>query len=86
MLAKAKREIEAQRELLMTKSLPGLVDDQSSSSVNDNNESDSESDTESDDKSKTWIIEANLEPFHFHLVFSLFINSSGRDAGRVERH
>lgn len=51
-LAKAKREIEVQRELLMTKSLPGLADDQSSSSVNENAESDSESDTESDDKSK----------------------------------
>lgn len=51
MLVKAKREVELQRELLMSKSLPGLVDDQSSSSVNDNNESDSESDTESD-KSK----------------------------------
>lgn len=52
MLAKAKREIEVQRELLMSKSLPGLADDQSSSSVNDQNESDSESDTESD-KSKS---------------------------------
>ena len=48
MLAKAKREVELQRELLMTKSLPGLVDDQSTSSVTENNESDSESDTESD--------------------------------------
>lgn len=53
MLAKAKREVELQRELLMTKSLPGLVDDQSTSSVTENNESDSESDTESD-KSELW--------------------------------
>lgn len=52
MLAKAKREIEVQRELLTSKSLPGMADDQSSSSVNDQNESDSESDTESD-KSKS---------------------------------
>lgn len=55
MLVKAKREIELQREMLMSKSLPGLVDDQSSSSVNDNNESDSESDTESDKSRRTLI-------------------------------
>lgn len=72
MLAKAKREIEVQRELLMTKSLPGLVDDQSSSSVNDNDGSESESDTESDDKSKKCIglsfVKAILNPLS-HCIF-----------------
>lgn len=47
MLTLAKKEIEKEREFLMSKSLPGL-DEQST----ENNDTDSESDTESDDKSR----------------------------------
>lgn len=45
-LIQAKRELEKERELLMSRSLPGLEDNQTIE-----NDSDSESDTESDDKS-----------------------------------
>lgn len=51
----AKRELEREREILMSKSLPGLPDNAIQESQNEKsssaeNESDSESDTESDDK------------------------------------
>lgn len=48
-LTLAKREIEKERELLMSRSLPGLDD---TNNQNVENESDSDSDTESDDKSE----------------------------------
>lgn len=44
----AKRELEKERELLMSRSLPGLENDSSNQSLEDGSESDS--DTESDDK------------------------------------
>ncbi|XP_062546330.1 kinesin-like protein KIF21A isoform X2 [Armigeres subalbatus] len=44
----AKRELEKERELLMSRSLPGLENDSSNQSLEDG--SDSDSDTESDDK------------------------------------
>lgn len=47
-LSLAKKEVEKERELLMSRSLPGLEENQNL----ENNDSDSESDTESDDKGK----------------------------------
>jgi kinesin family member 21 len=57
----AKRELEREREILMSKSLPGMPDaggrDEKSSSAE--NDSDSESDTESDDKATELQAEIN---------------------------
>ncbi|XP_059619317.1 kinesin-like protein KIF21B isoform X1 [Phlebotomus argentipes] len=55
-LTLAKREIEKERELLMSRSLPGLDD---TNNQNVENESDSDSDTESDDKTGEMQAELN---------------------------
>lgn len=49
----AKRELEKERELLMSRSLGQIEDTNNASPEND---SDSDSDTESDDKSKFFLI------------------------------
>ncbi|XP_055852546.1 kinesin-like protein KIF21A isoform X1 [Episyrphus balteatus] len=46
----AKRELEKNREMLMSRSLPGFNEDAHNSNVENINDSDSDSDTESDDK------------------------------------
>lgn len=46
----AKRELEKNRELLMSRSLPGFNEDAHNSNVENINDSDSDTDTESDDK------------------------------------
>jgi chromosome segregation ATPase len=46
----AKRELERDREILMSKSLPGMPDVENQERSSAENDSDSESDTESDDK------------------------------------
>jgi kinesin family member 21 len=58
----AKRELERDREILMSRSLPGLQTDNSDNSIPNNNEtndSDSDSDTESDDKGGELLQEIN---------------------------
>ncbi|XP_037912108.1 kinesin-like protein KIF21A isoform X3 [Hermetia illucens] len=54
----AKHELEKERELLMSRSLPGFNEDSSNSNV-ENNDSDSDSDTESDDKTGQMQAELN---------------------------
>lgn len=51
-LSLAKKEVEKEREILMSRSLPGLEDNQNL----ENDNSDSDSDTESDDKSKKLLL------------------------------
>lgn len=56
----AKRELEREREILMSKSLPGIAGDTESQERNSHeNESESESDTESDDKATELQAEIN---------------------------
>jgi kinesin family protein 4/21/27 len=55
----AKRELEKERELLMTKSLPGLPEQENQERSSQEDGSDSESDTESDDKATELQAEIN---------------------------
>lgn len=85
---RAKLELEKERELLMSKSLPGgdgsFNEDSNNSNEQNDGESDSDSDTESDDKSKLncnmWLV-ALIIPCHFSSSLNIFKNwetSTGR--------
>lgn len=55
----AKKELERERELLMSKSLPGLPAEENNERSSQDDGSDSESDTESDDKAQELQAEIN---------------------------